>query len=256
MSNPDLSFPLLEQSVDRLVVVNTATSTNAEIKNFLHDGDLVALITDRQTKGRGRLDRTWVTNPGESIALSLAFPWSPEDQERRGSWAPLLVGATLVEVLHRHGLGEASLKWPNDVVVGPKKLAGILCEWVPEGWMIVGVGLNVDFSADYPPSPLATALGHHVSVTDGLVDSLLAERVGALRAGLERLPVEAPEATAAVVSAVMGTLGRSVEVQEPSGETWRGVAQGLDEFGHLLVMPEATSELRVVVASDIEHLYQ
>jgi BirA family biotin operon repressor/biotin-[acetyl-CoA-carboxylase] ligase len=122
--------------------------------------------------------------------------------------------------------------------------------------MIVGVGLNVDFSADYPPSPLATALGHHVSVTDGLVDSLLAELVGALRAGLERLPVEAPEATAAVVSAVMGTLGRSVEVQEPSGETWRGVAQGLDEFGHLLVMPEATSELRVVVASDIEHLYQ
>jgi BirA family biotin operon repressor/biotin-[acetyl-CoA-carboxylase] ligase len=256
MSNRDLSFPLLEQSVDRLVVVNTATSTNAEIKNFLHDGDVVALITDHQTKGRGRLDRTWVTSPGESIALSLAFPWSPEDQERSGSWAPLLVGATLVGVFHRHGLGEASLKWPNDVVVGPKKLAGILCEWVPEGWMIVGVGLNVDFSADYPPSPLATALGHHVSVTDGLVDSLLAELVGALRAGLERLPVEAPEATAAVVSAVMGTLGRSVEVQEPSGETWRGVAQGLDEFGHLLVMPEATSELRVVVASDIEHLYQ
>jgi BirA family biotin operon repressor/biotin-[acetyl-CoA-carboxylase] ligase len=194
-----------------------------------------------------------VTNPGESIALSLAFPWSPEDQELSGSWVSLLVGATLVGVLHRHGLGEAGLKWPNDVVVGQKKLAGILCEWVPEGYVIVGVGLNVDFSADKPPSPRATALGHHVSVTDGLVDSLLAEVVGALRAGLEDLRAEA---TAAVVSAVMGTLGRLVEVQEPSGERWRGEAQSLDESGHLLVMPEGSSELRAVVASDIEHLYQ
>jgi len=256
MSNRDLSFPLLEQSVDRLVVLTTATSTNAEIKNFLDDGDFVALITDHQTQGRGRLDRTWVTKPGESIALSLAFPWSSEAQERSGSWIPLLVGATLVRVLHRHGLGEASLKWPNDVVVGQKKLAGILCEWVPEGYVVVGVGLNVDFSADKPPSPRATALGHHVSVTDGLVDWLLAEVVGALRAGLEGLRIASPEATAGVVSAVMGTLGRSVEVQEPSGETWRGVAQGLDESGHLLVMPEGSSGLRAVVASDIEHLYQ
>ena len=256
MSNRDLSLPLLEKAVDRLVVVKTATSTNAEIKNFLDDGDVVALITDHQTKGRGRLDRTWVTKPGESIALSLAFPWSSDDQERSGSWVPLLVGATLVGVLHRHGLGEASLKWPNDVVVGQRKLAGILCEWVPEGCTIVGVGLNVDFSADDPPSTRATALGHHVSVTDGLVDSLLAELVGALRAGLEVLRAEAPEATAAAVSAAMGTLGRSVEVQEPSGETWSGVAQGLDESGHLLVMPEGSSELRLVVASDIEHLYQ
>jgi hypothetical protein len=54
----------------------------------------------------------------------------------------------------------------------------------------------------------------------------------------------------------MGTLGRSVEVQEASGDTWRGEAQGLDHAGHLLVMPEGLSELRAVVASDIEHLYQ
>jgi len=256
MSNRDLSFPLVEQSVDRLIVLKTATSTNAEIKKFLDDGDIVALITDHQTEGRGRLDRTWVTKPGESIALSLAFPWRSDDHERSGSWVSLLVGATLVRVLHRRGLGEVSLKWPNDVVVGQKKLAGILCEWVPEGCMIVGVGLNVDFSIDEPPSPRATALGHHVAVKDGLVDSLLAELVGALGAGLEGLRTEAPAATAAAVSAVVGTLGRSVEVQEPSGATWRGVAQGLDESGHLLVMPDGSSELRVVVASDIEHLYQ
>jgi BirA family biotin operon repressor/biotin-[acetyl-CoA-carboxylase] ligase len=255
MSNRD-PLPLLEKAVDRLVVVKTATSTNAEIKNFLHDGDLVALITDHQTEGRGRLDRTWVAKPGESIALSLAFPWSSEDQERSGSWVPLLVGATLVRVLHHHGLGEASLKWPNDVVLGQTKLAGILCEWVPEGWMIVGVGLNVDFSPDDPPSPLATALGHHLSVTDDLVDSVLAELVGEIRVGLDNLRTRPPEGTAVVVAGVMSTLGRLVEVQEPSGERWRAEAQGLDDSGHLLVMAEGSSELRAVVASDIEHLYQ
>lgn len=256
MSNRDLSFPLLEQSVDRLVVVTTTTSTNEEIKNFLNDRDYVAVITDHQTNGRGRLGRQWVTRPGDSIALSLAFPWSSRDQEADGSWVPLVVGALLVRVLRTNGVAEASLKWPNDVLVGNRKLAGILCEWMPAGWMVVGVGLNIDFSADNPPSPRATAVGHHVSVTDGLVDSLCAELVGALRLGLDNLRTESPEATAALVSAVMATVGRAVEVSEPSGASWRGVAQGLDESGHLLVMPEGSSELRVVVASDIEHLYQ
>ncbi len=256
MSKQNPSLPLLEHSVDRLVVLASATSTNAEIKNLLDDGDVVAVITDDQTEGRGRLDRHWVTKPGESVALSIAFPWSADDHERSGSWVPLLVGAVLVRTLHSHGVGEASLKWPNDVVVGQNKLAGILCEWVPSTSVIVGIGLNVDFPTDEPPSPRATALGHHVSAAEGLIDSILAELVGALRVGLEGLRTEPRDATAAVVSAVMSTLGRSVEVQEPSGTTWRGTAQGLDDSGHLLVMPEGSSQLRAVVASDIEHLYQ
>jgi BirA family biotin operon repressor/biotin-[acetyl-CoA-carboxylase] ligase len=256
MSDWEPSFPLLEQSVDRLVVLTTAPSTNAKIKNFLSDGDVVAVITDHQTQGRGRLGRHWVTKPGESIALSVALPWSTEDQDSSGSWVPLLVGAALVRVLHSHGLGEASLKWPNDVILGQKKLAGILGEWVPSSAVIVGIGLNVDFPPDEPPSPRATALFHHVVAAEGLVDSILGELVGALRVGLEGLRTEPRDATAAVVSAVMSTLGRSVEVQEPSGTTWRGTAQGLDDSGHLLVMPEGSSQLRAVVASDIEHLYQ
>ena len=255
MSNRDLSFPLLEQSIDRLVVLTTATSTNAEVKNFLSDGDVVAVITDHQTEGRGRLGRHWVTKPGESIALSVALPWSAEAQDSSGSWVPLIAGAGVVSALLQHGLAEASLKWPNDVLVGESKLSGILCEWAPSGWVIVGLGLNIDFPVDAPPSPRATALFHHVAAAEGLVDSLLAALVETLRAGLRNLRTAPPGATAAV-SSVMSTLGRSVEVQEPSGETWRGVAQGLDESGHLLVMPEGSSELRLVVASDIEHLYQ
>jgi BirA family transcriptional regulator, biotin operon repressor / biotin---[acetyl-CoA-carboxylase] ligase len=256
MSNRGLLFPLLEQSVDRLVKLPSAGSTNTEIKNFLGRDGIVAVITDHQTNGRGRLGRQWVTKPGESVALSLGLPWGRDDHERSGSWVPLLVGTALVRVLQGRGLSGASLKWPNDVLVAQKKLAGILCEWMPEGWMVVGVGLNVDFPADEPPSPRATALAHHVSVADGLVDSLLAELVAALGLGLDNLRTESPEAIADAVTAVMGTLGRAVEIQEPSGETWRGIAQGLDESGHLLVTPEGSSELRAVVASDIEHLYQ
>ncbi len=216
----------------------------------------LSLLTTRP-KGAAVWTGQWVTKPGESVALSIAFPWSADDHKRSGSWVPLLVGAALVRVLHTHGLGEARLKWPNDVVVGQKKLAGILCEWVPSSAVIVGIGLNVDFSPDKPPSPRATALGHHVSAAEGLVDSILAELVGALNVGLEGLRTEPRDATAGVVSAVMSTLGRSVEVQEPSGTKRGGAsAQGLDDSGHLLVMPEGSSEVRAVVASDIEHLYQ
>lgn len=256
MSDRDLSFPLVEQSVDRIVVLTTATSTNAEIRNFLQDGAVVAVITDNQTAGRGRLGRQWVTKPGESIALSLAFPWSADDQETSGSWAPLIAGASLVGTLRGHGLAEASLKWPNDVLVAEKKLAGILCEWEPSGWLIVGVGLNIVFPADAPPSPRAAALFHHVAVTEGLIDSALAVFVSALRRWVDDVRAGLAPNNAGHASSVMSTLGRSVAVQEPSGETWRGEARGLDGSGHLLVMPEGSSELRVVVASDIEHLYQ
>jgi len=256
MSNRDLSFPLLEHSLDRLVVLTSATSTNSEVKAFLNDRNVVAVVTDNQTDGRGRLGRAWVAKLGESIALSVALPWSSGDQESSGLWVPLIAGASLVGVLQHHRLAEASLKWPNDVVVGEKKLAGILCEFVPSGWVIVGVGLNIDFPVGAPPSPRATGLFHHVSAVEGLVDSVLAGFVTELRDWVDDVRTRLSHDNVGRVSSVMGTLGRSVEVQEASGDTWRGEAQGLDHAGHLLVMPEGLSELRAVVASDIEHLYQ
>lgn len=256
MSNWELSLPLLEQAVDRLVVLETATSTNAEIKNLLNDEGVVAVVTDHQTEGRGRLGRQWVSKPGESIALSLAVPWSADDHKISGSWVPLIAGACLVEVLREQGVADASLKWPNDVIVGQMKLAGILCEWDPTGSMIVGVGLNVDFRVDEPPSPRATALFHHISTREKVVDSVLAGLVVAFRAWRDDAHKGVAADNVLRVSSVMGTLGRVVEVLEPSGERWRGSARGLDQSGHLLVAPHDFSQLRVVVASDIEHLYQ
>jgi BirA family biotin operon repressor/biotin-[acetyl-CoA-carboxylase] ligase len=136
MSDWESPFPLLEHSVDRLVVLASAPSTNAEIRKLLSDSAVVAVVTDSQTDGRGRLGRHWVAKPGESIALSVALPLSAGDQEGSGSWVPLIAGASLVGVLRDHWLAEASLMWPNDVVLGEKKLAGILCEFVPSGWEI------------------------------------------------------------------------------------------------------------------------
>jgi BirA family biotin operon repressor/biotin-[acetyl-CoA-carboxylase] ligase len=158
--------------------------------------------------------------------------------------------------LRDHGLAEASLKWPNDVVLGEKKLAGILCEFVPSGWVIVGVGLNIDFPVGAPPSPRAAGLFHHLSAAEGLVDSVLAGFVTELRDWVDDVRTRVSHDNVARVSSVMGTLDRPVEVHEPSGTQWRGVAHCLDQAGHLLVMPEGLSELRAVVASDIEHLYQ
>lgn len=256
MTEPDKTFPLLERLVDRLVVLPTAGSTNAEIHQFLGNReDRVVVLTDNQTSGRGRLGRQWVSRPGEALAISLSFPWSGESHTARGSWLPLVVGTCLVEVLRNEGLEGASLKWPNDVMVGEHKLAGILCEYLPPSSMIVGLGINIDFDTTQPPSPRATALAHLLDPMPSL-DSLVAGLVTELLEWVGDDHADVAERTRDRVSAVMSTLGRPVEVQEPSGERWRGGARGLDDAGHLLVVPEGSVEPLRVVASDIEHLYQ
>jgi BirA family biotin operon repressor/biotin-[acetyl-CoA-carboxylase] ligase len=167
----------------------------------------------------------------------------------------LVVGTCLVEVLRNEGLEGASLKWPNDVMVGEHKLAGILCEYLPPSSMIVGLGINIDFDTTQPPSPRATALAHLLDPMPSL-DSLVAGLVTELLEWVGDDHADVAERTRDRVSAVMSTLGRPVEVQEPSGERWRGGARGLDDAGHLLVVPEGSVEPLRVVASDIEHLYQ
>jgi BirA family biotin operon repressor/biotin-[acetyl-CoA-carboxylase] ligase len=167
----------------------------------------------------------------------------------------LVVGTCLVEVLRNEGLEGASLKWPNDVMVGEHKLAGILCEYLPPSSMIVGLGINIDFDTTQPPSPRATALAHLLDPMPSL-DSLVAGLVTELLEWVADDRAGDAKRTRDRVSAVMSTLGRPVEVQEPSGERWRGGARGLDDAGHLLVVPEGLVEPLRVVASDIEHLYQ
>jgi BirA family biotin operon repressor/biotin-[acetyl-CoA-carboxylase] ligase len=133
------------------------------------DGALV--LADAQTAGRGRGDRHWVTRPGVALAMSLIYRPTPQEAANLTRFTPL-AALGLVQALAKWDL-EAQIKWPNDVLLGSKKVAGVLVEadWQAEhpDALVVGMGVNVLTAAvppadevRYPATAVETELGREV----------------------------------------------------------------------------------------------
>jgi BirA family biotin operon repressor/biotin-[acetyl-CoA-carboxylase] ligase len=155
-----------------------------------------------------------------------------------------------VAALTELGLGDAGLKWPNDVLVRGKKLAGILCAVLPRGDVVAGIGINLRFAGP-PPTPHAISLDETMTFKHDTPDIFAFTFLAHLR----ELMVAEPEEKKRRVEAVSLTIGRKVQILEPSSGTWAGFAESLDEEGHLVVIDEA-GERHALAAADIEHLYQ
>ena len=243
------SFPLTARSVPFFADLEKIDSTNS----FLSRSDLGAaysvVLSTQQTAGRGRKNRQWMSHPGESLAVSILVPRA-ESALLVDSWIPLLVGTAFVDTLTHLGVENVGLKWPNDVLVGGKKLAGVLCEAQPDGEVVAGVGINLRFSGP-PPTPQAASLGEIMKFRADTPDIVTSTLITFLK-GL--LKAEAAEKQHRV-SGVTLTVGRRVEVLEVIGDRWFGLAERLDSQGHLVVRDEAGGH-HVLAAADVEHLYQ
>lgn len=245
-------FPLLRQQLAGLEILAETDSTNDVLKSDAL-ADYTAVLTDHQRAGRGRMGRTWVSTPGHGLAFSVLVPGTSPSQQ---SWLPLVAGASVVGAARNQGAMNAELKWPNDVLVEERKLAGILCEVRPDGRVIVGIGVNVDYSRGGLPSEEATSLAEFGEVSPQSIDALLATVVSSLRQFLETPKSRALTLAKGSVEGVLATLGREVSVHELEGTVWSGVAHGLTDEGHLVVRESVTGGERIVVASDVRHLRQ
>jgi BirA family biotin operon repressor/biotin-[acetyl-CoA-carboxylase] ligase len=246
----------------RVEVVDETRSTNADLVAQASAGapDGAVLVTEHQTAGRGRLDRTWEAPRGSGIAVSVL--WRPEGipAERLG-WLPMLAGVALLDAVRDLAPGvEAGLKWPNDLLLGPerRKGAGILAEMTAVSGggpgVVLGMGINVGAPAGTLPAT-ATSLaaeGAPVDRTELLVAVLrnLGEREAAWRAA----------AGDADESGLRGdyragclSLGSEVRVEMPGGSAVVGIAEDVDPSGHLLVL-EPDGNRRAIAAGDIVHL--
>jgi BirA family biotin operon repressor/biotin-[acetyl-CoA-carboxylase] ligase len=148
--------------------------------------DLALVAADQQTSGRGRLGRRWVTNPGAALAFSLVL--RPSAEETAHPWAFTALGALAVQGALQQTCGlAAQVKWPNDILMGGRKVSGILVE---NSWLgmdleavVIGIGINITPAAVPPPAELLfpatsveTELGHPIdrwSVLRAVIVSLL-----------------------------------------------------------------------------------
>jgi BirA family transcriptional regulator, biotin operon repressor / biotin---[acetyl-CoA-carboxylase] ligase len=211
-------------------------STNRYLLQCASEGAVegVVAVADEQKAGRGRLGRTWVAPAGSALLVSVLLrPALPVD---RMHLVTLAAGLAAIDAVSALVPVRAGLKWPNDVVVDDRKLAGILAEADGGGAVIVGMGCNV--RPDALPAEL-TAVATAVAV-DRV--RLLVEWLRAYDARLDALDDVVTAATAR-----SATIGRRVRV-ELARETFEGIATELTDEGFLVV------DGRVVSAGDVVHL--
>lgn len=238
-------------------VVASTGSTNADLAARMRAGDGagLVLVADHQSAGRGRFARRWEAPPGAAVAVSLGV--APRRPLPEWMWLSLLTGVAVARGIHRASGVDATLKWPNDVLIEGRKICGILSERVdgPYGpGCVVGFGINVALTAEELPVPTATSLllcGAEVDRAD-LVVEVLAEWSRMYRLwddGRLALLQQTYEEQCS-------TIGRDVRVLlgAPGGteRTVLGRAVGIDPSGAVLVRTDDGVE--AYAAGDVTHL--
>ena len=224
----------------------TIDSTNERARTLADDGaEDIVVIADEQTGGRGRLDREWVS-PSGGIWLSVLL--RPDCPPHHAPAYTLAAAVATTRAIRDLGV-DATIKWPNDVLVDDRKVTGILTEMEGEAdrisWLVVGIGINANVDPDSLPG-------------DRPATSLRAESGNVNRRALTQdLLAEFHQLTADLDTVVpawrelSSTLGEAVRVETPS-ETIEGEAVDIEFPGSLIV--DTGDDQRTITAGDCEHL--
>src|SRR5262245_1543722 len=251
-------------------VVEETGSTNADLLAEARSGAAEGLVlaAEAQTAGRGRMGRRWISPPRGALTFSVLL--RPAVPAGLLGWLPLLAGVAVASALERTAGVDARLKWPNDVLAGDAKIAGILAErWGSA--VVVGTGINVLQQRGELPVPTATSLlaaqagqargaGPAEGPADGadmrerLLTAVLNELARWYRAWLDQ-----PHPGDADGCGLRGeylrrsaTVGTPVTVMLPGGQNLAGAAAGIDTAGRLEI--RTPTGLVQVSAGDVVHL--
>lgn len=243
---------------ENLVVLRSVPSTNQAARDVLAALPAEAsppvpllIVAFEQTRGRGRLGRSWTSAPGEGLYCTLVRSL---DERQAPSLLPLAVAVSLCGGLRELGI-DCSLKWPNDLLVGGHKLGGILIEVVappstsgatPGATAIIGFGVNL-----YGDRATLRALGATAISDLGAGDLSAAEVLAALAPSLRRLPRwlgSADELVASYRAMIHHRAGDRLRWRQ-GAEAVEGTYVDIDRDGHLLLdTPEGR---RVLAVGDI-----
>jgi BirA family biotin operon repressor/biotin-[acetyl-CoA-carboxylase] ligase len=239
-----------------LVVRKETGSTNADVVAAARAGaaEGLVVVAERQTAGRGRLDRTWESPPRAGLAVSALL--RPKDiTANRYGWLPLLAGVALVETVRRLAEVDAVLKWPNDLLIDGRKCAGLLAESVGDG-VVLGIGLNVTLRESELPRPDATSLllaGAACTDRDPLLRALLRTLADWYIRWRDAAGDPETSGLREAYREHSGTIGHQVRIALPDGSYLTGGASDVDAAGRLVVT-DPDGVLTAVAAGDVVHV--
>ncbi|MFG1698307.1 biotin--[acetyl-CoA-carboxylase] ligase [Nonomuraea sp. NPDC049309] len=261
LERPPLSEAALTRALVRpgslwtaLTVVGSTGSTNADLAAAARDGapEGTVLVAEAQRAGRGRLGRTWSAPPRSGLTFSILL--RPRVPVAAQGWLSLLYGVAAASAVRRVAEVDVRLKWPNDLLIGERKLAGVLAERAGDA-VVIGMGLNVSLRDDELPVETATSLAvEKAACTDR--DPLLRAVLREVETHYRDWTRAGGDAEAAGLRsaylAASATVGQRVRVELPDDRTLTGLATGVDKDGHLQV--EAGGERHTLSAGDVVHV--
>jgi BirA family biotin operon repressor/biotin-[acetyl-CoA-carboxylase] ligase len=196
------------------------------------------VLADEQTAGRGQADKVWISPPRCNLYVSVLL--RPPIAPAQAPLLSLLAAVALVDTLSEEG-AVCGIKWPNDVLIQQRKVAGILTEMETHQdavqFVVVGIGVNVNMTQEdlmthlgsvaQPATSLQVSLGREISR-----EALLAALMGSLEAWYSRFTSQGGTVLQAAWEARSLMHGRRIRARTPSA-TWEGTAENIDQAGHL-----------------------
>ncbi|WP_136413557.1 biotin--[acetyl-CoA-carboxylase] ligase [Herbaspirillum sp. ST 5-3] len=234
-------------------IVDETGSTNADLLAALPRLTTpTLLIARKQTAGRGRAGRSWLSEAGKSLTFSLAWKFNAPVQSLIG--LPLAVGVAIADALAMFNVS-VRLKWPNDVLYQGRKLAGVLIESASAGhvpheasWAVIGIGINMTVNEQ-----LAAQIGRPVASIPWLAeldqDMLMATLLNALSDALVQFEHEGLGAFTQRWNALHAYTGQTVVILDRGQVLQEGVAVGVDSIGRFVL--DTASGRAAIMAGDV-----
>lgn len=233
--------------VRRVICLAETDSTNADVLRLGASGEPegCVVVADAQAAGRGRLGRSWWSEPGRSLLVSWLI--RPALAVERWPTLTLVAGLAAARALIAAAGMEVRLKWPNDLIVGERKLGGLLAEADGRGALVVGLGVNVR-QTEFPPELVGLATS--VALEGGRP----IERAWLLAATLSGFGARmaAPEDALEEYRTLCDTLGKRVRVERAGADPVEGIARDLSASGALVI--DTDGEVVEISAGDVVHL--
>ncbi|MFA5846062.1 MAG: biotin--[acetyl-CoA-carboxylase] ligase [Thermodesulfovibrionales bacterium] len=264
VKSPEFSLEELEMLVQgdigrEIIFFESIGSTNTAALELAEKGAPhgTVVIADRQTKGKGRLGRTWVSPPKKNIYMSVIL--RPEIEPKDATLLTIMTAVSCAKgVMKSTGL-KAEIKWPNDLMISSKKLGGILTEMKsdPDGivFAVIGIGINVNSKTknDFPPDirGIATSIREEL----GKIQSrtfIIAEILKELEHWYKVLLTEGRKPLFDEWKRLSSTLGRKVKVTA-GDNVFTGVAEDIDRGG-MLILRLPSGMLKKISSGDLTML--
>ena len=214
----------------RVSVVELTVSTQSDLVALVREGNARSgdvIAAEYQSAGRGRLTRRF--EAPKSSALLFSFYIQPHRQRDHWGWIPLIAGVSVAQALSKF---RARVKWPNDILIGEKKVAGLIAEAIGDG-VVIGIGINVGMNETQLPVPTATSL--LIEGAQGLTRNQMLSELLKIFEGNFTAWDQGSDEIKAVYLDLSATIGREVRVEHVDGHNEIGRAVSISPNGELVL---------------------